>query len=273
MYQDYLTALFSLPKAYPLTILSVFFLTLFRLIPIISLAPFLGSKLSSVIKMGLSLSFCALLLPKALQTMSSPVFFDIGFIALALKELLLGLAFGFILSLPFYIAQTAGNLVDFMRGASSLMVQDPFMQSQNSPISLLYNYTLIIMFYKLGGMTIVLDGLISSFNTFPVDTLMKPELFNKSHPFWMIAFPALNNVVALGIQFCAPSIMAILMTELFLGIANRLAPNVQISFLGMALKSLIGIVFLALSWFLITDNLAAHLQEVLNGFLKLCLSL
>lgn len=273
MYQDYLTALFSLPKAYPQTILSVFFLTLCRLLPMISLAPFLGSKLSSVIKMGLSLSFTVLLLPKALQTLSAPLFFDTAYVALAIKELLIGFAFGFILCLPFYIAQTAGNLVDFMRGASSLMVQDPFMQSQNSPISLLYNYTLIIIFYKLGGMTIVLEGLMSSFHTFPIDTFLKADLFNKSHPFWVIAFNALNNVIALGIQFCAPSIMAILMTELFLGIANRLAPNVQISFLGMALKSLIGIVFLALSWFLITDNLASHMHTILNGFLNLCLNI
>lgn len=273
MYKDYLTALFSFPKAYPQTILTVFFLTLFRLVPIISLAPFLGSKLSSVIKMGLSLSFTVLLLPKALSTMSAPIFFDMSYVILALKELLIGFALGFILALPFYIAQTAGNLVDFMRGASSLMVQDPFMQTQNSPISLLYNYTLICIFYKLGGITILVDGLINSFQVFPVDALMKPELFSKSHPFWATMFPALNNVVALGIQFCAPSIMAILMTELFLGIANRLAPNVQISFLGMALKSLVGIVFLALSWLLITDNLAKHMQTILNGFLSLCSSL
>jgi type III secretory pathway component EscT len=63
--------------------------------------------------------------------------------------------------------------------------------------------------------------------------------------------------------------MAILMTELFLGIANRLAPNVQISFLGMALKSLIGIVFLALAWLLITQKLSLHMTDILNGFLKI----
>ena len=223
--------------------------------------------------MGLAISFGAILLPKALMTLSNPVPFNGLYIGLAIKELLIGFALGFILALPFYIAQTAGNLVDFMRGASSLMVTDPFMQTQNSPISLLYNYTLIVMFYQLGGMTIVVDGLINSFGTLPIDGVISKAIMAKSHPFWMMAFQALNNVVALGIQFSAPSIMAILMTELFLGIANRLAPNVQISFLGMALKSLVGIVFLALSWLLIADKLSGHIQAVLNGFLKLTLSL
>ena len=273
MTQDYLTALFSFTKLPPQTILTVFFLCLFRVIPIISIAPFLGAKLSSIIKMGLALSFTAILLPGAMLNLSKPVYFDALYIALALKEVLIGLALGFVLALPFYIAQTAGNLIDFMRGSSSLMVTDPFMQSQNSPISLLYNYTLIVFFYKLGGMGIVLDGLITSFKTLPLDGVFDKALFASNHPFWVLAFQALNNVVALGIQFCAPSIMAILMTELFLGIANRLAPNVQISFLGMALKSLIGIIFLALGWLLITEKLQQHMQDVLNGFLKLTLSL
>lgn len=267
--QGYLSALFSLPKLTPYSLISIFFLTLFRLLPIIATAPFLGAKLSSMIKMGLALSFTMLLLPKAALTVSSPIFFDGMFIVLAIKEALIGFALGFILALPFFIAQTAGNLIDFMRGSSSLMVMDPFMQSQNSPISLLYNYTLIILFYKFGGMGIVIDGLLNSFVSFPIDAALPANLMTSNSPFWVIAFGALNQVVALGIQFCAPSIMAILMTEVFLGIANRLAPNVQISFLGMSLKSLIGIIFLALSWILITDNLASHIQMVLKGFLDL----
>lgn len=267
--QGYLSALFSLPKITPYSLLSLFFLTLFRLLPIIATAPFLGAKLSSMIKMGLALSFTMILLPKAALSVSGPILFDGMFIVLAIKEAFIGFALGFILALPFFIAQTAGNLIDFMRGSSSLMVTDPFMQSQNSPIALLYNYTLIILFYKFGGMGIVIDGLLTSFATLPIDGVLPVNLMNSNAPFWMVAFGALNQVVALGIQFCAPSIMAILMTEVFLGIANRLAPNVQISFLGMSLKSLIGIVFLALSWILITDNLAKHIQMVLSGFLEL----
>jgi len=219
--------------------------------------------------MGLALSFTAILLPKALSTLSGPIYFNGTYLLFIFKELIIGFALGFLLALPFYIAQTAGNLIDFMRGASSLMVTDPFMQSQNSPISLVYNYTLIVIFYNLGGMTFVMDGLLNSFETLPIDGVIAPALFNQNNSFWVLAFGALNNVVALGIQFCAPSIMAILMTELFLGIANRLAPQVQISFLGMALKSLIGVAFLALSWTLIVNNLGDHMASVLMKFLDI----
>ena len=57
------------------------------------------------------------------------------------------------------------------------------------------------------------------------------------------------------IQLAAPAILAILMTELFLGIANRLAPQVQIAFLGMSLKSLAGLALLAIAWFFILKQL------------------
>jgi type III secretory pathway component EscT len=45
------------------------------------------------------------------------------------------------------------------------------------------------------------------------------------------------------------------MTETFLGIANRLAPQVQIAFLGMSLKSLVGLGILCLAWFFILKQM------------------
>lgn len=266
---DYITSLFLIPKVLPKTVLSGFFLTFMRIAPIIALAPFLGSKLSSIIKVGLGLSFTAILLPKALATLSGPIYFDHTFILYAIKELVLGFFLGFIISIPFFIAQSSGNLIDFMRGSSSLMVTDPFSQTQNSPLSLLYNYTLIVLFYKIGGMAQVIDGVLNTFSVIPLDQIIPSIFFNQANSFWVLAFSALNKIIALSIQFAAPPILAILMTELFLGISNRLAPNVQISFLGMSLKSLVGLGFLALSWTMIATRLGDKMQEVLNGFISL----
>ena len=46
------------------------------------------------------------------------------------------------------------------------------------------------------------------------------------------------------------------MTEMFLGIANRLAPQVQIAFLGMSLKSLVGLAMLCAAWFFILQQMS-----------------
>jgi len=45
------------------------------------------------------------------------------------------------------------------------------------------------------------------------------------------------------------------MAEMFLGIANRLAVNVQIAFLGMALKSLFGLALLWAGWSFIIQQM------------------
>jgi len=71
----------------------------------------------------------------------------------------------------------------------------------------------------------------------------------------------LNTVAALSIQLAAPGMVSILMTEMFLGIANRLAPQVQIAFLGMSLKSFVGIGVIWMGLFFIFKQFA---KETLN---------
>ena len=58
----------------------------------------------------------------------------------------------------------------------------------------------------------------------------------------------LNKVMVVSIQLATPALILMLMTDLFLGIANRLAPQVQITFLGMGLKSLLGLGIVCIGW-------------------------
>ena len=60
----------------------------------------------------------------------------------------------------------------------------------------------------------------------------------------------------MAIQLGAPAIIGILMAEMFLGIANRLAPQVQIVFLGIPLKSWVGLAMLAIAWYYILQQLS-----------------
>jgi len=55
------------------------------------------------------------------------------------------------------------------------------------------------------------------------------------------------------------------MAEMFLGIANRLAPQVQIVFLGISLKSWIGLALLAAAWYLIMTQLGKETLDWLKN--------
>ena len=85
---------------------------------------------------------------------------------------------------------------------------------------------------------------------------MDPSLFFlMQNPLWPFVIAIVGKIFAVAIQLAAPSLLAILMTELFLGIANRLAPQVQIVFLGMSLKSLAGLALLCVAWYFILQQM------------------
>ena len=248
---DYLSLLTSIPNLTSSALLSLFFLTLARLLPIVSLSPFFGSRnVPGTIRILVSLSLLAIFLPQNILLAKGELGFTIAWMLGLVKEILIGFILGFLASVPFYTAQMAGTLVDFQRGASSLQVSDPTTQSQTGPIGMLCNWILIAIFYTLGGPFLYLDAIASSYELFPVDQGFPSALFQVGLPFWDQIFSLVAMMLKIATQLGAPALIGVLLTDLFLGIANRLAPQVQIVFLGMALKSWVGLALLTAAWLL-----------------------
>ena len=253
---DYVSYFLSLERFSPDAILSIFFLGLFRIAPIVSLAPFLGAKLPGGVKMGLAIALTVIFIPELIQTSKATFAFDMAFVAYGFKELFMGFILGFLATIPFYMAQGAGSLIDYMRGASSLQIQDPTLRSQTSVIGVMFNYFLIVIFFNIGGPFYFLDAVFESFRIIPIDQMIPMSFFNLDLPFWKTILGLATRILAISIQLAAPCIVAILMAEMFLGIANRLAPQVQIVFLGMSLKSLLGLGLLWAGWFFILKQMS-----------------
>lgn len=267
---DYLSFVQSLPQSSsgPSSLLSLFFLGLLRIAPIVALVPFLGNKLPGAAKIGFALSLVAIFLPHIILTTQTTVAFNTHFIAYGLKELLIGFIIAFLTTIPFHIATSSGVLVDFLRGSSALQVGDPTMQTQSSSIGVLYNQVFIVLFFQVGGPFLFFDTLLETYRFFPVDKMIPPHFFTLSLPFWQLIMQLLTKVTALSIQFAAPAILAILMAEMFLGIANRLATQVQIAFLGMALKSVFGLALLWAGWFFILQQMIQNALQWLHEVTK-----
>ncbi len=265
---DYVSLFKALPSLPPLTLLASFLLGLMRIAPIVAQAPFLGAKLPGGAKIGFALVLVLVMFPHILISNTHPLTFDMQFIGYALKEFLLGFIISFLVAIPFYIATSAGVLIDFLRGSSALQVGDPTMQTQSSPIGILYNQVLIVLFFQVDGPFIFLDALMQSYSFIPIDHYLPAHFFIKSHPFWQMIIHLLTKFTALSIQFAAPSLVAILMAEMFLGIANRLAPQVQIAFLGMAIKSILGIALLWAGWTFILQQMVKQALIWLSDLTK-----
>lgn len=249
---SYLLFLLVTFKLHPLTLIGVFFLTIARIIPIMVFAPFLGGKnFPAPIRIMFSTALVLLFLPHNLLLVQKEIPYNMVWVGLMLKELLIGAILGFLAAFPFFLVQMSGNLIDHSRGSSALQVNDPTTQSQTSPIGILFNYTLIAIFFTLGGPFLFFDAIAQSYAIVPVDQVISPDFFVSTGPYWKYVSKLLGAAFALSVQLAAPAMIGILLTDLFLGIANRLAPQVQIVFLGISLKSWVGIALLTASWGLV----------------------
>jgi type III secretory pathway component EscT len=244
-----------------------------RVAPMIVTAPFFGARTPSPIKMGMLIMLTILFLPSMTLACKTSLNFNTEFIMLCGKELFIGFLLAFLISIPFYIAQSSGITIDFLRGSSSLQINDPTTQVQASDLGVLYNYLLIVIFYEVNGPFYFYSAMIDSYQIVPPDQWLSLSFFSFHHPVWTQLWDIVNQIMAISIQLAAPSLLAILMTETFLGIANRLAPQVQIAFLGMSLKSLVGLGILCLAWYFILEQMQKHTFLWLEKFYTLVLSL
>lgn len=203
-------------------------------------------------------------LPQLLQVTTTPLGFNLKAVLLIAKELFIGFAIGFVISIPFTIVQNAGMMIDHQRGGASLMVNDPTIQNQSSPLGTLFNMVLIYMFFVIDAPFMFMDALITSYEIVPPDAFFNPNFFLKGSGFWEMQKTIMNKVMVISIQLATPALLAILMTDVFLGIANRLAPQVQITFLGMPLKSLLALAVVCLGWKLYNDEVTKLIYTWMN---------
>ncbi len=235
---------------------NLFLLGLGRIVPIIALSPFLGGKiLPDTIKIGFAVALVPLFLPFMMLQAHASIPLDLHFIFLLIKEILIGSVLGFLIAMPFNIAQGAGSLIDHQGGSQSLQVTDPSTQTQATPTGVIYNNMMIISFFSIGGPILFFNAVFSSYKVIPADQFFSPDFFLQNTPLFHTMIKLLTTLLTIVLQLSAPAVIAILLSDLFLGIANRMAPQVQISFLLWSMKSYVGIAILWVGWWFIIKQL------------------
>lgn len=251
----YLDYIFAYPAFY---VWSVFLLVLARLLPIFAMVPFLGAKLfPAPIKIGIGLSWLAILFPKVLtDTHVADYLSDHLFYLLLIKEVCIGLLIGFVLSFPFYAAQSAGSFITNQQGIQGLEGATSLISiEQTSPHGIFYHYFVAIVFWLAGGHQIILSIFLQSLQVIPIHSFLPQEMLSLHAPIWTALIKMCQLCLIMTIQLSAPAAAAMLMSDLFLGIINRMAPQVQVIYLLSALKAFMGLLFLTLSWWFIAKQI------------------
>lgn len=209
-----------------------------RLIIFVSLVPFLGPQLTTPVLFPLILAFYLPLHPY-LMTIAEP--WDLSslagvmaMVALVVKELFIGYILAFICSCLFYVALSAGTIIDNQRGASQAMGSDPMGGAEASPLGSLMLMAVITLFFSSGAFVNFLSFLYGTYTLWSPFSLL-PSLFNAN-----LALYALDNLDFLmlnAVLVASPFILVALLSDVALGLINRFAPQLNVFILSMPIKS------------------------------------
>ena len=244
----------------------VFALSAVRIGAAFMMCPALGeSMIMGTARRVAILAFSVLVVPHVLATMpeGEPNVWMLA--AIGMKEVVIGLLIGFFAAIPFWIAENVGNLIDNQRGATMGEVYSPLSGSQESTTGIFFSQIVSTVFFVSGAVLVLLGALYASFDVWPVfgDGLS----FTSSAPQQILG--AVDGLLRTTVIISAPVIILMFLATIGLGFVNRTAPQLNVFFLSMPVKSALGIAMLVIYLPYIMDMLMYTKEgEILGPVMK-----
>jgi flagellar biosynthetic protein FliR len=200
-------------------------------------APVFGSReIPTQVKAGLATLLSLVLLPLVKATLTQAVPASVfGMAAILLGQALIGLMIGLVVSLLFVAVRIGGDLIDYQMGFTQASTFNPQFNETVSPIaSFQYRYA-IVLYLIANGHWLLLASLERSFVTLPVAQLSITKL---TGTFTDLTF----GMLVAGLQIAAPAAAVLLVTDIAFAFLNRAMPSMQVFYVGMPVKVLVGFV-------------------------------
>ena len=244
-----------------------------RLVPMVQLVPYMGGEaVPQTVKMGLAFALAILVYPAIWMQGGAAVLPDdtFGIALLVTKEVFVGATLGFVCALSFEAIRMAGQIIDNSAGLTQATTMVPQLPDRISPTSNFLYQLAIVVFFAIGGHRIFLWALTRSFDLIPPHTFI--DTGEGLAELALVILRLTGDAIALGALMAFPVIAAIMLTNLFLALVNKSAPQINVFFLGMPLKAVLAsaIVLLSLEVVLaaMIDRSLADL-EVLMGLMEI----
>ncbi len=234
----------------------LYFLAVTRILAVLVHVPVLGGRLvPNPVKVGLGLLLGLVLLPwqplpPGEASLPAAAFgFAMG------REALIGTMAGFGAALTFGAVQIAGDLMGIGSGFGAGQIINPTFENTGSVINNFFVMIATLYFLALNGHLSFLLGVARTFQLVPLNMPL-PLLTSET----LIRMSA--QLITVGVQLALPVLGAVLLTDLTLGLLARVAPQVQVFFLGLPLKLGVGLVGLALALAALAPSLTALFQAL-----------
>ncbi len=203
------------------------------------LPPTQDSMITGVARRVFMLALCVFLIPKIRMTGAAdlPVW---PFVLVILKETLLGFLIGIFASMPFYLAENVGSIIDNQRGSTMSEVYSPLSGAQVSTTGIFFTQLLNVLFFVSGAWLLVLTVIYKSYDIWPIYSPMSQ--LGTSTP--EVVLGTLDTLMKDTLVLSAPVLIVMFLATAGLGLVNRTAPQLNVFFLSMPIKSALGILML-----------------------------
>jgi type III secretion protein T len=141
-------------------------------------------------------------------------------------------------------------------------LMDPTSGQESTEIQNFINFCICVMYLEFGGLNIILNTLVQSFQHIGLTQNFEVHLDSIA--------PFLGQIFAHGFVLAAPILITLLITEALLGLLSRFTPQLSAFSVAMTIKSVIAIFILSLYfWQVAPDRLQSMTHEYASwSFLK-----
>lgn len=233
-------------------------LAMVRMQVVFTVLPIFSNKLvSGLVRTGIVIVFAAFVTPTIIVPPSKDMFSGF-FMVILLKEALIGLMIGFVLSIFFWVMEGVGTLIDIQSGANNATTFDPLTQHEAGPFTGVLLQIVMIVFILAGGFTLFLGLIFESYRVWPVmsfypdyDSVLKTFIIQQS-----------DTLLQSVVKFAAPILIILLMIEFGLGLVARTAQQLHVFDLSQPIKFYSAIVLLALFLPFFYDGLSSYMLDI-----------
>ncbi|SDY81637.1 flagellar biosynthetic protein FliR [Micromonospora pattaloongensis] len=190
--------------------------------------PFQGRVIPAQVKPLLALALALPVTPDLVD--QAPAATAPALLVSTAEQVVVGVALGFLTALFFAAIQLAGDLIDLFGGFSVAFAFDPMSNASSSVFGRFYNLVAVTLLFASDGHQMVLRGFLQSYRTLPLDGTL--SLANLSR----LLTEGMGDMFMAGLQIAGPLIAVLFITDIALGLLNRVAPALNAFALGFPLK-------------------------------------
>ena len=163
------------------------------------------------------------------------------FILLSAKEAFAGALLGFLFGMPIWAVQSAGEILDVQRSATSGSAAEPGTGNQNSTTADLFAISAITLFVVTGGLGALAECLYASYGPWPLGQVL-PEA-RGGWPAFLLQL--LDRLTRVSLVLAAPLVLAALIAEVAVALLSRAVPKLNAYDLSPTLRNLVFALMLA----------------------------